>query len=232
MSLHLQREIDQLKRNILSLSALVEESLEKAALSLRRRDNRLAQQVVESDYEIDVREVDIEEDCLKILALHQPVASDLRFIIACLKINNELERIGDANVNIAERVLFLSTAPEVELQLDFATMARKASDMLSRSLDALVNEDRLAAYQVIKSDDEVDAMNRDMYHQIQDAIRKNTNELEQLVHYLGVSRHLERVADHATNIAEDVIYMIDGEIVRHRAEEFAEKENINTRATG
>jgi len=218
MSLHLQREIDQLKRNILSLSALVEESLEKAALSLRRRDNRLAQQVVESDYEIDVREVDIEEDCLKILALHQPVASDLRFIIACLKINNELERIGDANVNIAERVLFLSTAPEVELQLDFATMARKASDMLSRSLDALVNEDRLAAYQVIKSDDEVDAMNRDMYHQIQDAIRKNTNELEQLVHYLGVSRHLERVADHATNIAEDVIYMVEGKIVRHRSE--------------
>lgn len=221
MSKHLQREIDSLKREILSLSAIVEEGLEQVALALRTRDTALAQHVINRDVEIDEREVDIEEECCKILALHQPVANDLRFIIAVLKINNELERIGDTNVNIAERVLFLSECSPVRVQLDFQPMARAASDMLSRSLDALVNESPQLAGEVIASDDYVDAMNRDMYTQVKEGIRNSADDLEALIHYLGVARHLERIADHAVNIAEDVIYMIDGRIVRHRAEEFA-----------
>lgn len=221
MSIHLHREIDNLKRRILSLSAIVEEGLEQVALALRTRDTALAQHVIDRDVEIDEREVDIEEECCKILALHQPVANDLRFIIAVLKINNELERIGDTNVNIAERVISLTTLPPVHVRLDFQPMARAASEMLSRSLDALVNESAKLAGEVIASDDVVDAMNRDMYGQVKDAIRVSADDVDTLIHYLGVARHLERVADYAVNIAEDVIYMIDGRIVRHRAQEFA-----------
>lgn len=221
MSIHLHREIDNLKRRILSLSAIVEEGLEQVALALRTRDTALAQHVINRDADIDEREVDIEEECCKILALHQPVANDLRFIIAVLKINNELERIGDTNVNIAERVISLSSLPPVHVRLDFQPMARAASEMLSQSLDALVNENAKLAGEVIASDDVVDAMNRDMYGQVKDAIRVSADDVDTLIHYLGVARHLERVADYAVNIAEDVIYMIDGRIVRHRAQEFA-----------
>ena len=220
MAHHLAREVDALKRSILSLSAITEEALEKATLALRTRDRMLAEAVALADYQIDMREVEIEEECLKILALHQPVAGDLRFIVACLKINNELERIGDATVNIAERVIYLAQSPVPDVDLDFQSMADAARNMLRNSLDALVNRDVKLAYEVIHSDDEVDALNRQMYHQIQDEIRKDLNHLEVLVHYLGVSRHLERIADHATNIAEDVIYMHDGDIVRHRVEEY------------
>ncbi len=220
MAHHLVREVDRLKRSILALSAITEESLEKAILSLRASDRMLAEAVTVADYQIDMREVEIEEECLKILALHQPVASDLRFIVACLKINNELERIGDATVNIAERVIYLSNAPLPDVDLDFQSMADAARSMLSRSLDALVNRDVKLAYEVIHADDEVDALNRKMYYQIQDEIRKDLTHLEALIHYLGVSRHLERIADHATNIAEDVIYMTDGDIVRHRVEDY------------
>jgi len=220
MSNHMRREVENLKRNILSLSAIVEESLEKAAIAQRTRDAAMAQAIIDGDYDVDMREVDIEEECQKILALHQPVASDLRFIIACLKINAELERIGDATVNIAERTVYLASVPRIDVDLDFQTMAQKAAVMLSKSLDALVNEDAALAYEVILSDDEVDAMNRDMYHQVQDAVRANINDLEALIHCLGISRHLERIADHATNIAEDVIYMIEGQIVRHRTEDY------------
>ena len=220
MAHHLVREVDRLKRSILALSAITEESLEKATLALRTSDRMLAEAVAVADYQIDMREVEIEEECLKILALHQPVASDLRFIVACLKINNELERIGDATVNIAERVIYLAGAPVPDVDLDFQSMADAARTMLRNSLDALVNRDVKLAYEVIHSDDEVDALNRQMYYQIQEEIRKDLTHLEALIHYLGVSRHLERIADHATNIAEDVIYMHDGDIVRHRVEEY------------
>lgn len=220
MSHHLIREIDGLKRSILALGAITEESLDKVLVALRNRDRKLAEAVMAADYQIDSREVEIEEECLKILALHQPVASDLRFIVACLKINAELERIGDATVNIAERIVYLAGEPEIDVQLDFPRMTACARAMVGKSLDALVNADVALAYDVIKSDDEVDDINRQMYFQIQDAIRQDTTQLESLIHYLGVSRHLERIADHTTNIAEDVIYMTEGEIVRHRVEEY------------
>jgi phosphate transport system protein len=154
------------------------------------------------------------------LALHQPVAIDLRFIVSVIKINNELERIGDLAVNIAERAAFLATQRKLDILFDFPGMAEKAQSMVKKSLDALVNLDSRLAWEVCASDDEVDEMNRHMYIQIQDSIKKHTNRLECLIHLLSTSRHLERVADSATNIAEDVVYMIEGEIVRHRPETF------------
>jgi phosphate transport system protein len=165
-------------------------------------------------------EVGVEEDCLKILALHQPVAIDLRFIVAVLKINNDLERIGDLAVNIAERSAFLSKHPPVGLSLGLIEMVDKVQDMLKHSLDALIGLSSGLAQEVCASDDAVDAMNRQMYIKIQDAIRKNPEQLESLIHLLSVSRHLERIADHATNIAEDVIYMVEGQIARHRTEDY------------
>ncbi len=222
MTKHLEREVALLKRQILAESALVEESVQKSVMAIRDRDPRLARLVIDGDLEIDHMEVDIEEECQKALALHQPVASDLRFIIAVLKINNDLERIGDLAVNIAERALYLCEQERVDIPFDFHTMASKAQRMLRNSLDALVNLDADLAGTVLQADDEVDAINREMYQQVQEGIRRSPEHLESLIHLLSVSRHLERVADHATNIAEDVIYLVKGDIVRHRAEDFRE----------
>ena len=223
MSGHLQREIENLKKKLLALGAFVEESVQKAVTAISERNAAAAREVIESDPEIDKMEIDIEEDCLKVLALHQPVAIDLRFIVAVLKINNDLERIGDLAVNIAERAAFLATQQRVDIPFDFVGMASKAKTMLARSLDALINGDTELAHSVCAADDEVDQINREMYYQIQDGIRNSPEQMVCLLHLLSVSRHLERIADHATNIAEDVIYMIAGEIVRHRVEEFTQK---------
>jgi phosphate transport system protein len=222
MALHLQREIDNLKKEILNLGAMVEQSVREATLAIENGDEALAKSVIDKDIQIDHREVEVEESCLKILALHQPVANDLRFIVAVLKINNDLERIGDLAVNIAERAAFLATRPPVDIAFDFSSMAARAQAMLKNSLDALVNLSADLAHQVCASDDAVDAANREMYLKVQEAIHAHPEQTESLIHLLSVSRHLERIADCATNIAEDVIYMIKGEIARHKAEDFKE----------
>lgn len=220
MTTHLQREIENLKKKILGMGAEVEESLRNAVDSLVNRDVRLAQAVIDGDTRLDHLEVEIEEECLKILALHQPVAIDLRYVVAVLKINNDLERIGDEAVNIAERAVYLATHPPIDLALDFKSMAARAQRMVSRSIDALVNLDSAIAREVRASDDEVDEMNRQMYRLIQDYIAANCGSVAECIHLLSTSRHLERIADQATNIAEDVIYMVEGEIVRHQPEDF------------
>lgn len=220
MSIHLQNEIEKLKKMVISLGADVEDNLHKAVQSLESRDIALGERIIGADRAIDLREVDLEEECLKILALHQPVAIDLRFVIAVLKINNELERIGDLAVNIAEKAVFLSSQPPVDTSFDFTDMAEKTKRMLRNSLESLVNMDSVQARQVCADDDEVDAINKEMYSQVQDGIREDINKIEELIHYLGAARHLERIADLATNIAEDVIYMVDGEIIRHKTEDF------------
>ncbi len=220
MSKHIRREIAVLKKEILALGAAAEEILYKAMKSLEERDKALAEQVMKEDAGIDQMEVEVEEDCLKVLALHQPVAGDLRLIIAILKINNDLERVGDLAVNIAERAAFLATREKIETPPDFMKMSEISREMLKKSLDALVTEDSAMAHKVCGMDDAVDAINREMYILIQNEIRKDPSRMESLIHLLSVSRHLERVADLATNIAEDVIYMIDGEIVRHKVEDY------------
>ena len=220
MAKHLQREIENLKKSILNLSARVESAVHDAAFAIEQRNRELAQKVIDNDIVIDQQEVEVEEECLKTLALHQPVATDLRFIIAVLKINNDLERIGDLAVNIAERAVFLATQPKPDISFDFSDMASVAQSMLRKSIDALVNLSVDLAQDICASDDIIDFMNREMYLKVQKAILAHPEQIASLIHLLSVSRHLERIADHATNIAEDVIYMVEGQIVRHRTEEY------------
>lgn len=220
MTAHMNNEIMKLKSKLLFLCSLVEQSLWKAVKSLRQSDSQLAHQVIDDDAAIDQTEVDVEEECLKILALHQPVAIDLRFIITALKINDDLERIGDLSVNIAERSEFLARTEPVPTPFDFETMARITQQMLRNSLDALVNTDCALALKVLRDDDQVDAINKQMYNQVKQAILDHPEHIESLIHLLSVSRHMERIADHAVNIAEDVIYMVEGRIIRHKTEEY------------
>jgi phosphate transport system protein len=216
MSLHFQREIEALKKKLLAVGTVVEESIARAIAAVVKHDAALARQVAAGDFEVNQMEVDVEEECLKILALYQPVAVDLRFVVAVLKINNDLERMADHAVNIARRAEYLADLPKVDLPATLDDMARKAQTMVKNSLDAFVESDAELARQVCAADDEVDQHNRYMHVFIQDQIRANPDEVERLFHLLSVSRHLERVADLATNVAEDVIYTVQGEIVRHR----------------
>jgi phosphate transport system protein len=219
----MQKAIEKLKTHLLELGTIVEETVRDAVDALNKRNPDKARTVIDNDDKIDNLEVELEEECLKILALHQPVAIDLRFIVACLKINNDLERVGDLAVNVGERTLFISRHSPVDVALDFHTMAAKAQWMLKNSLDSLVRQDIALAREVCLADDEVDDMNRDMFVSIQAAIKKSPQQIEVLIHLLNTSRHLERIADLATNIAEDVIYMIEGEIVRHRVESYLQE---------
>ena len=216
MRRHLQRELDNLKKDILSLGAMVEERVRMAIKAFETRDGELAMKIVELDREINQAEVEVEEECLKILALHQPVAVDLRFINAVIKINNDLERVGDEAVNIAERVSNISKRPPVSVPFEYSTMAEKTEAMLKDSLDALVNLDADLAYGVCLRDDEVDKINQDIYDKIKEVIKKQPDRVGYLINLLLIARHLERIADHATNIAEEVIYMVEGVIPRHR----------------
>lgn len=220
MTNRLQKEIESLKKNIMTLVTKVEENVRMSVNSLKKRDSKLAKEVIEQDHHVDQIEVQFEEECLKILALYQPVANDLRFIIAVMKINNDLERISDLAVNIAERAEFLVTREPTSIPFDFSCMAEKVQEMLRNSINALVTLDVKLAHDVCAADDKVDELNREMYHIVEDSVRRNPENIKELLHYLGVSRHLERIADSATNIAEDIIYMIDGEIVRHHVENY------------
>ncbi len=215
MSRHLIREVDNLKSEIVGLATRVEEALRGAVKSLITRDSRMAEQVIRDDNVIDAIEVDIEEECLKIMALHQPVAIDLRVVVAILKINNDLERIGDLAVNIAERAADLSKCEPVPTQFDFKKMGEKVQAMLRKSLDALVSMEPELSLEVLKSDDEIDAIHRQMYEQIKAEIALRPDKVDYYIQLLAVSRNLERVADHATNISEDVIYLAEGQIIRH-----------------
>lgn len=212
---HFQKELEKVKKTILSLGALVEDRVHVAVEVIDSLDTVKAQNLIKSDYEIDEVEVEIEEDCLKILALHQPVAVDLRFLIAVIKINNDLERIGDEAVNIAQRVETIAKKTNRTFHFDYSTMGQKAQDMLRMSLDALVNMDSDIAFKVLIMDDEVDEIKREAYKRVKKAMQTRADEVSYLINLLLISRHIERLADHATNIAEEVIYMIEGEIVRH-----------------
>ncbi len=220
MTTHLQREIDNLKKKILYMGAEAEDAVRSAVDSLIERNAKKAEQVIAADEEMDCLEVEIEEECLKILALHQPVATDLRYVVAVLKINNDLERIGDLSVNIAERAGYLATHSRIDLPLDFRGMADRTQRMLKNSLDALVTLDVALARQVRLADDEIDEINRHMYDLLESYIRQHPDKVAESLHLLSAARHLERIADQATNICEDVIYMVEGDIVRHQPEDF------------
>ncbi len=217
MTKHFQNEIERLKKKILFLAALVEESLRGAVKSITEDDINLADKIVKSDQEIDSLEVEVEEECLKILALHQPVAADLRYVIAVLKINNDLERIADLAANIAKRTPTLSRRRDsVIIPFDLTSMLDHVLSMVRESVTALVTNDVAKANQVCIDDDVVDTQHSEAFHIIRDHLHTNPDAIDYLLSLLNVSRNLERIADHATNIAEDVIYMIEGDIVRHR----------------
>lgn len=222
MSKHLQKDIEELKEKIIQMGGMVEDRVYQATMSIINRDTALAQAVINGDTEIDTIEVAIEEDCLKLLALYQPVAIDLRFIVAVLKINNDLERVGDLAVNIAERSAFLATQPPIIFPFDLRDMAEKAEGMLTRSIDALVNLDVKEAFLIRSEDDQVDAYNREMYNRIKDDLLNQPENINSLLHATSIGRHLERIADHATNIAEEVIYLAEARIVRHKPEVYKE----------
>ena len=215
MSVHLQREIDRVKKSILALCAIVEDQVQMSVRAMLERDTDLAHQVEQRDAEIDQREVEVEEECLKILALHQPVAIDLRFIVAAMKINNDLERIGDLAVNIARKAASFTEEPEIQMPFDIAGMWDKTQSMLRDSIDALVNMNGRLAGDVCRRDDEVDQIKHDIRVGVEEQIRREPQNVRPLMRLLAVSRNLERIADCATNIAEDVIYMSEGRIIRH-----------------
>ena len=212
---HLRRDLDNLKREILAMGDMVEKAMKMSLRALVDRRQGLAAEVTVGDRVIDLKEIEIEEECLKILALHQPVAADLRFIIAVTKVNNDLERIGDLAVNIAKRTLFLARNEPLEMPPEFGAMVELVQSMVTRSLDALVNLDTELAREVLADDEAVDDANRHMYEAMQDEMMAAPDNVRRAVNSLSVSRHLERIADLATNIAEDVVFMIDGEVIRH-----------------
>lgn len=215
MRQYFHKELDKIKKMILSLGAMVEKRVRMAKIAIDTRDGALAKKIIKLDYEIDEMEVEIEEECLKVMALHQPVAADLRFLVAVIKINNDLERIGDQTVNIAERVQVIARQSSYPFVFDYSSMAEKAEAMLIKSLDALVNEDIDLAIKVYHLDDEVDRIKTRAYDLIKKAMADHPDRLGYFINLLLISRHLERLADHATNIAEEVVYMIEGSIVRH-----------------
>jgi phosphate transport system protein len=220
MTKHIERQIDQLKEKILRVGTMVEEAISKSITALINRDVSLAQRVAASDEQIDRMEVEVEEECLKILALYQPVATDLRFVVAALKINNDLERMGDLAKNIAKRVAQLANGEPCELPPEIRTMAMQAQEMVKQSLDAVVRADPTLARQVREEDDAVDESRQQIRRKVLKGIKEHPENVENLLRVNSVSKHIERIADMATNIAEDVIYMVEGEIVRHRATDY------------
>ncbi len=215
MSKHWERDLDNLQRHLMVLAASVEEALFKGTRSLQERDPSLAREVVEGDSVIDQEENYIENECLKMLALHQPVAIDLRRIIAALKINTDLERMADLAVNIAERALSLAELPRLAGPDKLQGMTELTIAMVRQSLDAFVMLNAEQARQVIRLDDEVDRYNREIIEALIVHMQQAPEQVPAFLAFFSAVRQLERIADHATNIAEDVVYLIEGEIIRH-----------------
>lgn len=202
------------------MGGLVEKVSNQAITALQERDTELSAGVHELDLTIDQQEVKIEEECLKILALHQPVATDLRFVVCIMKVNNDLERMGDLAINIAERASYLSSHEPLGVPLDFHRMAELAREMVKESLSALLNLDTDLARKVLAKDDEVDEINRQMFEILEEIMLKDPTTIRRAIHLLSASRHLERIADLATNIAEDVVFLVEGEVIRHLPEDY------------
>jgi phosphate transport system protein len=223
MSKHLQRDLENMQADLLALAASVEQAIHEAVTALQDRDPELAQRVIDGDSKIDQEENHIEEECLKILALHQPVAVDLRRIAAALKINTDLERMADLAEDIAERALRLASLPPIPIGDKLQHMTDVTTRMVRQSLDCFVNLDTREARNVCLMDDEVDHYNKEIIDELLIVMRESPDMVEPGMSLFSATRHLERIADHATNIAEDVVYLVEGEIIRHRPVEAVAK---------
>lgn len=221
MSKHLHRDLETLEQNLLAQSSVVERMIYRASQTLRELQTDLLEMLLEDEDSVNTREVAIEEECLKLLALHQPVAIDLRRVATVLKINGDLERIADLAVNIGERAQSLVMYPEFPFPEHMDEMVEVSISMVREALDAFVRLDVDAAREVCLRDDSVDDLNRKIINNLHDYVQTQVGEFAPAMQYFSASRHIERIADHATNIAEDVIYLVDGEITRHRQDEIA-----------
>lgn len=218
METHLQQELNQLKSELLRMAGLVERAISNAIEALVKRDTTLAEKTIREDVQINDLELSIDERCLKLLALHQPMAADLRFITSAMRINVELERIGDLAVNIAERVVSLNQEPQLKPYIDLPDMAQITIKMLRDVLDAFVNGDAALARSVCERDDRVDALNNQVFRELLTYMLEDPKTITRAVHLIIVSRYLERIADHATNIAEGVIFMAKALVIKHHAD--------------
>lgn len=218
MSKHLHRDVESLEQDLLAQSSIVEKMIFRSIQALRELRTDLIEQLRDDEDDVNTREVEIEEECLKILALHQPVAVDLRRVATVLKINGDLERIADLAINISERAQSLVLYPEFEFPGKLDKMVEIATAMVRDAIDAFVKLDAEAARDVCRRDEIVDELNREVIDDLHKRVKSGIVEFEPAVHFFSASRHVERIADHATNIAEDVIYLVDGEIARHRQE--------------
>ncbi|MFH1904880.1 MAG: phosphate signaling complex protein PhoU [bacterium] len=218
MKRHFDDELEELNNQLLRMGAFVEESISRSVKALVERKADLAEEVIKSDEAIDMLEMEIDELCLKLLALHQPAAVDLRFITSAMKINNDLERIGDQAVNIAERTHEIIKQPLLKPLIDIPRMATLAQKMVKDSIDALVNKDEALARDVCKRDKKVDILNDQVFRELLTYMMQDTKTITRAVELVLVARHLERIADHATNIAEDIIYVVQAKVVRHHPE--------------
>ena len=227
MSKHLEKDVNQVRNRILDLGEMVADSIETASAMIQNYDLVLVNQVYEVEHLIDTIEVEIEEECLKVLALHQPVSENLRFLIVVLKVNNDLERMGDQLKNIAERIEYISDKDRVVADLNLHYMAQLCSKMVKESIVALTQQDAKRARTVLKLDDELDIMHAATYKTLTKVMLEKSESIRAALSLLSVSSNLERIGDLATNIAEEIISMEEGEIVRHKnLTEFPKSEEI------
>jgi phosphate transport system protein len=215
---HFQKELEELKKNLLKMATLVEEVINNAVQSLVKRDSELAQKAFEAEDRINTMDIAINTECLNLLALRQPMAADLRFITSALKIITDLERMGDQAVDIAERAISLNREPQLKPYIDIPRMAEIAQSMVKDVLDAFVNRDSKLARSVCERDDLVDGLNDQVVRELLTCMTSDPRTIKSAVHLTIVSRCLERIADHATNIAEDVIFMVDALVIKHHAD--------------
>lgn len=216
---HFEQELDQLKAKLLEMSALVESAVYWSVQGVVEKNEELAQQVLSNEGRINQLEIEIDDMAISLLALQAPLATDLRLITAAIKINNDLERMGDLSVSIAQSALALIKEPLIRPLIDIPHIAGLAQGMVRKSLDAFVNRDAELARSVLASDDAVDNMRTASYLELVSFMEKNPQEIPQSLYLLSVIRNLERIADHATNIAEDVLFLVKGIDVRHHNEE-------------
>jgi phosphate transport system protein len=218
METHLEKELQELKENLLTMATLVEEAIGDAVQSLVRRDSGLAKKTFEGEDRINAMELAIDDMCLKLLALMQPMAADLRFITSAMKITTDLERMGDQAVNIAERAISLNQEPQIKPYIDIPRMAEIAQSMVKDVLDAFVNQDSKLARSVCERDDLVDRLNDQVFRELLTYMSSDSQIITTSIHLMIVCRCLERIGDHATNIAEDVIFMLDARVIKHHAD--------------
>jgi phosphate transport system protein len=215
MERRLDQDLDRIRQSLLRMGGMVEGMVSKATQSLLERRIELSREVIDGDRAVDQLEIEIDELCHNVLAMKQPTAGDLRFLVAVMKINSDLERIGDSAVNIAQSVEQLSDQPPLKPYIDLPRMSELVQTMVRQSLDAFVRKDTALATEVCKSDDAVDGLYKQIFRELLTYMIEDPKTVSRALHLLLISRNLERIADHATNVAEDVIYYVEGRDIRH-----------------